>query len=78
MSIEQMLELGISTLRSVHLEEKIREGTTLGGLRVGRNVYWFRTQIAAQRGSGWAYIIGFRVWIRICLHLVELHDLRKR
>jgi hypothetical protein len=38
----------------------------------------FGTQIASQRDSGWAYIIGFGVLIRICLHLVELHDLRKR
>jgi hypothetical protein len=38
----------------------------------------FRTQIASQRDSGLADIIGFGVWIRICLHLVELYDLRKR
>jgi hypothetical protein len=42
MSVEQMLVLGISILRAVSLEEEFGKRTTLGGLRVGRNVYWLR------------------------------------
>jgi hypothetical protein len=40
MSDEQMLVLGISILRAISLEEELGKGTTLGSLRVGRNVNW--------------------------------------
>jgi hypothetical protein len=52
MGDKQMSVLGIGILRAISLEEELGKRTTLGGLRVGRNVDW------SSCGHFWCYILG--------------------